>query len=171
MSNLKAAGKTIIISEHRLYFLKDLVDRVLIIKDGKISNSLYSEEFSCLSEKKRKELLLRPVTFDSQVFKRGDFHTGDGVPSSCEKLLVENLMYRFPKDRTVIVDVENLSLSFGKITALVGKSGQGKSTFAHCLSGITKSNKERVIIGKEIGDFLSCHAGCWVSTFCRKRRR
>ncbi len=149
LRNLKAAGKTIIISEHRLYFLKELVDRVLIIKDGKISNSLYSEEFSCLSEKKRKELLLRPVTFDSQVFKRGDFHTGDGVPSPCEKLLVENLMYRFPKDRTVIVDVENLSLSFGKITALVGKSGQGKSTFAHCLSGITKPNKERVLIGKE----------------------
>ena len=70
LRNLKAAGKTIIISEHRLYFLKDIVDRALIIKDGKIAHSLSASEFNSLTEERRKELLLRPVTLDSRVFVR-----------------------------------------------------------------------------------------------------
>jgi len=202
LHKLKAAGKTIIISEHRLYFLKDIVDRALIIKDGKIAHSLSGAEFAGLTDTKRKELLLRPVTLDSHVFAResqSGVSVGGGIPSADtgssavggalsvgttkpaaqpsdntpaadaaaaytsavsgsakptaqsvrppQTLRVDRLMYRFPKEKTAAVTVENLELSFGNITALVGKSGQGKSTFAHCLAGITKPNKEAVFIG------------------------
>ena len=202
LRKLKAAGKTIIISEHRLYFLKDIVDRALIIKDGKIAHSLSGVEFAGLTDTKRKELLLRPVTLDSHVFAResqSGVSVGGGIPSADtgssavggalsvgttkpaaqpsdntpaadtaaayasavsgsakptaqsvrppQTLRVDRLMYRFPKEKTAAVTVENLELSFGNITALVGKSGQGKSTFAHCLAGITKPNKEAVFIG------------------------
>ena len=63
-------------------------------------------------------------------------------------LHIEQLFYRFPKEKNPVVAVENLSLGFGNITALVGKSGQGKSTFVHCLAGLTKPNKEAVYIGE-----------------------
>lgn len=149
LKKLKRAGKTLIISEHRLYFLKDIIDRALIIKDGKIEDSFSSTEFAVLSEEKRKELFLRPVTLNSRVFERGDFHVVDNNLSSCKKMFVEKLVYRFPKEKTAAVDVENLSLSFGRVTALVGNSGQGKSSFAHCLSGITRANKDRVFICEE----------------------
>ena len=36
LMRLKAQGKTIVISEHRLYYLRDLADRVLYMKDGEI---------------------------------------------------------------------------------------------------------------------------------------
>ena len=194
LRKLKTAGKTIIISEHRLYFLKDIVDRALIIKDGKIAHSLSGAEFACLTDTKRKELLLRPVTLDSRVFAR-ESQTGNlafaadtgmpfGAPSGGgisftdntpaadtaaadtsaasgsakptarsvrppQTLHIERLIYRFPKQKTTAVAVENLELSFGNITALVGKSGQGKSTFAHCLAGLTKPKQEAVFIGTE----------------------
>ncbi len=32
----KQQGKTVIIAEHRLYYLKELIDRVVYLKDGKI---------------------------------------------------------------------------------------------------------------------------------------
>lgn len=198
LRKLKAAGKTIIISEHRLYFLKDIVDRALIIKDGKIAHSLSGAEFAGLTDTKRKELLLRPVTLSSSVFtlarkSQDDSDTpladttrstvdgapsGDGISfinntpaadtaatyisaaSSSPKpaaqsmqfpqtLRIDRLTYRFPKEKTAAVAVENLALSCGNITALVGKSGQGKSTFAHCLAGLTKPNREAVYIGTD----------------------
>ena len=195
LRKLKAAGKTIVISEHRLYFLKDLVDRALIIKDGKIAHSLSGSEFAGLTEHRRKELLLRPVTLGSRVFacepRTADNAAGaascahsshnadtaaytsdaaaptqracvadkaagvydragsDGAASAqaAQTLHIEQLSYRFPKQKTTAVAVENLTLSFGNITALVGKSGQGKSTFVHCLTGLTKSKREAVFIG------------------------
>lgn len=166
LQKLKAAEKTIIISEHRLYFLKDLVDRALIIKDGKIAHSLSGAEFAGLTEQRRKELLLRPVTLDSRVFVRkprtagdaeaagidGKQSAGDSAAKSAQSaqtLRIERLTYRFPKEKSTAVAVENLSLGFGNITALVGKSGQGKSTFAHCLAGLTNPNKEAVCIGEK----------------------
>ena len=155
LRKLKAAGKTIIISEHRLYFLKDIIDRALILKDGKIAHSLLAAEFAGLTEKKRKELLLRPVTLDGRVFARdpqtgGKPSAGDSTAQSAQRaqmLHIERLLYRFPKEKNTAVAVENLSLGFGNITALVGKSGQGKSTFVHCLAGLTNPNKEAVFIG------------------------
>lgn len=152
LRKLKAAGKTIIISEHRLYFLKDIIDRALILKDGKIAHSLSAAEFAGLTEKKRKELLLRPVTLDGRVFARELPPAGDSVVQSAQRaqmLHIEQLFYRFPKEKNPVVVVENLSLGFGNITALVGKSGQGKSTFVHCLAGLTKPTKEAVCIGEK----------------------
>jgi len=151
LRKLKAAGKTLIISEHRLYFLKDIIDRALILKDGKIAHSLSAAEFAGLTEKKRKEFLLRPITLDGRVFARELPSAGDSVVQSAQgaqMLHIEQLFYRFPKEKNPVVAVENLSLGFGNITALVGKSGQGKSTFVHCLAGLTKPNKETVYIGE-----------------------
>ena len=161
LQKLKAAEKTIIISEHRLYFLKDLVDRALIIKDGKIAHSLSGAEFAGLTEQRRKELLLRPVTLDGHVFAREprtadndaagvyDRDGSDGAASAqpAQTLHIERIIYRFPKQKTAAVAVKNLTLSFGNITALVGKSGQGKSTFVHCLTGLTKPKREAVFTG------------------------
>ena len=166
LQKLKAAEKTIIISEHRLYFLKDIIDRALILKDGKIAHSLSASEFAGLTEQRRKELLLRPVTLDGRVFMRelrtagdaeaagidGKQSVGDSAAKSAQSaqtLRIERLTYRFPKEKSTAVAVENLSLGFGNITALVGKSGQGKSTFAHCLAGLTNPNKEAVCIGEK----------------------
>ena len=169
LQKLKAAEKTIIISEHRLYFLKDIIDRALILKDGKIAHSLFASEFAGLTEQRRKELLLRPVTLDGRVFARelsaaGVYDRADSggsvgsgtlfadntlAAAAAQTLRIERLTYRFPKEKSTAVAVENLSLGFGNITALVGKSGQGKSTFVHCLAGLTKPNKEAVCIGEK----------------------
>ena len=36
MERLKKQGYTVIVSEHRLFYLKNLVDKCLIMKDGKL---------------------------------------------------------------------------------------------------------------------------------------
>lgn len=172
---LKKAGKTLIISEHRLHFLRELVDRVLLIKDGKIEREFSQKEFTALSEQSRKELLLRPITMDSRVFEKPDASASmqafgfnqNPEPAKSEnstdfahkivadtqsaQLTIERLTYRFPKDRSDFLSVQNVTMDFGKVIALTGKNGQGKSTFAQCLTGLLKTKKDSVFLnGKKL---------------------
>ncbi|MDN5341560.1 MAG: energy-coupling factor transport system ATP-binding protein [Oceanotoga sp.] len=45
LKKIKSEGKTIIIAEHRLFYLKDIVDRVVLMKDGYISKIFNSKDF------------------------------------------------------------------------------------------------------------------------------
>lgn len=45
----KGRGITQIISEHRLSYLRDVIDRVLIIREGRIAEQLSADEFNALS--------------------------------------------------------------------------------------------------------------------------
>ncbi len=45
LKELKDKGITLIIAEHRLYYLMNIVDRVFFIKDGQIKNEYLRDEF------------------------------------------------------------------------------------------------------------------------------
>ncbi len=62
LSLWKKQGKTILIAEHRLYYLHDLADRVLYVKDGEIEREYTPAEFDSLSDGTRKEMGLRPFS-------------------------------------------------------------------------------------------------------------
>jgi energy-coupling factor transport system ATP-binding protein len=46
----KQKGRTIVVAEHRLYWLKDICDRVICLKEGKIIFDMPMKEFRNLSE-------------------------------------------------------------------------------------------------------------------------
>nr|WP_303932739.1 ABC transporter ATP-binding protein [Treponema denticola] len=167
ISLLKKSGKTLIISEHRLYFLNELIDRAFLIKEGKLEKEFSQQEFLALSEQNRKELLLRPITMNKSVFNRledSDYiqvQNSETIRKNKEDknseetksayLTVENLFYRFKKEKDDFLRVQNLKMEFGKVIALTGKNGQGKSTFAQCLTGLLKAKKDSVLLnGKKI---------------------
>ena len=167
ISLLKKSGKTLIISEHRLYFLNELIDRAFLIKEGKLEKEFSQQEFLALSEQNRKEFLLRPITMNKSVFNRledSDYiqvQTSETIRKNKEDkntedtksahLTVENLFYRFKKEKDDFLRVQNLKMEFGKVIALTGKNGQGKSTFAQCLTGLLKAKKDSVLLnGKKI---------------------
>lgn len=164
---LKKSGKTLIISEHRLYFLTDIIDRAFLIKDGKIEKEFSQQAFLALSEQQRKELLLRPITMSKSIFSRSENsdymqvqsldspHISKAEENAKDQtsayLTVENLCYRFKKEQDDFLCVQNLKMEFGKVIALTGKNGQGKSTFAQCLTGLLKAKKDAVLLnGKKI---------------------
>ena len=61
LKTLKKQGKTIIIAEHRLYYLMELADRVCYIKDGEIAQEYTIEEFKKLSGQELREKGLRSL--------------------------------------------------------------------------------------------------------------
>ena len=45
---IKAEGKSILIAEHRIYYLMDLVDRIIYLDKGEIQREFTREEFLVL---------------------------------------------------------------------------------------------------------------------------
>lgn len=56
----KQQGKTVIIAEHRFYYLKELIDRVIYLKNGKIEKDHLASDALKLSAAQQAEMGLRP---------------------------------------------------------------------------------------------------------------
>ena len=59
LQGIRFRGKTIVISEHRLYFTADLIDRAILLENGRIKCQLTAEELRNLDAVQREELGLR----------------------------------------------------------------------------------------------------------------
>ena len=59
MSALKAEGHTIIVAEHRLYYLTDLADRFLYMENGSIKEEWTAQELLSIPEGKRRAIGIR----------------------------------------------------------------------------------------------------------------
>ena len=62
---IKAAGKTVVIAEHRLYYLMDVADRFIYMRSGKIERIFTRDEIKALSESDLTALGLRLTNMES----------------------------------------------------------------------------------------------------------
>ena len=142
----KKQNKTIIIAEHRLYWLKDICDRAVYLSDGKIQMDITMRELTDYSEQKMEKLGLRSINadFQSQINK-SDW----SPPSQNEPDTITLKDYVFAYD-VKILDIRNLQIPRNEVIAITGQNGAGKSTFIRCLCGLQKKFKGRTVIdGKE----------------------
>ena len=61
IAGLKRQGRTVVIAEHRLYFLTDLIDRALYLRDGVLERTFTREQFCALTDGEREALGLRTL--------------------------------------------------------------------------------------------------------------
>lgn len=59
---------------------------------------------------------------------------------------IKNLNYCYPKSKKLILKDLNVSLPMNTVTAIVGATGSGKSTFLECISGINKPTSGEIEI-------------------------
>ena len=131
---LKKAGKTIIIAEHRLYYLADLADRVIVMDDGKIMHDYSMEQFRKLSANERENTGLRPVRLtDADISRKKTVKPSDG------SWHIRDLRFRYKGEKDYFLDISDESISSGRITAVIGHNGAGKSTFSRVLCGLERS--------------------------------
>ena len=128
---LKRQGKTVVVAEHRLYFLTELVDRAVYLRDGRVERVFTGGEFRALSQVRRVELGLRslsPTVLDLPPARPGGLDRG---------LSVEALACGYKKAPPIF---ENLSFSAapGEILAVTGPNGVGKTTLSRCLCGLMR---------------------------------
>ena len=139
IETLKKKGKTIVVAEHRIYYLKDLIDRMYIIKDGKLIHEVTKEQLSGFDSRAchTRQIDLSKVELgnkENRNFKE-DF------------LNIERLEYKV-HDRKVELQNENFAAS--KIYTIIGDNGCGKTTFANALCGLHKSAHKVKLDGTDL---------------------
>jgi len=134
---LKSQGKTILIVEHRLHYLMDIADRIIVLNEGRIKKDYSAREFLSLSDEERQSMGLRTTDL------RKELPLITAGKTQEIRLELKNISL-FYKKKTVLENI-NEKFSQGEVIALVGKNGAGKTTFSRALCGLHKEIK---------GDFL-----------------
>lgn len=146
---IKAAGKTVVIAEHRLYYLMDVADRFIYMRSGKIERIFTRDEMKALSESDLTALGLRLTDMQSlAVLARKENAAQETLVKSStlpetqpvSKPALEALDVTCGYGSTRVLDIERLALPEHSIVALIGDNGSGKSTFAQALAGLIPSN-------------------------------
>lgn len=132
---LKSQGKTIIIAEHRLYYLYDLADRIIYLSDGEIQGDYTLPEFQLIPAAEKAKMGLRPLGLGEFAdIEPASLHSGQGI----WKLNHFHFAY---KKQPETLSLENIELPAGNVTAVIGHNGAGKTTLSRCLCGLEKDVK------------------------------
>lgn len=149
---LKNLGKTILIAEHRLYYLKDIADRIILMKDGRIANEWNSRELSSMPPDSISKLGLR------SLYECNPPISTNMMPCEKSALEIQNLSAAYKETGTVFEDL-SLSACEGEIVGIVGDNGFGKSTLARTICGLHREKGGKILFdGKEVKHKNRCTA-------------
>lgn len=136
----KAMGKTIIVAEHRLYYLMGVADRVVYMKDGRISKDMSVTDFANLPETQLQEMGLRSL--------HPSFATALPQVTVKDKT-IQLVNFHLSYGKTEAVNIPQLVVPQGGIVGVLGNNGAGKTTFAKCLCGLEKSAQGFLRVGND----------------------
>jgi len=127
---IKSQSKTVIIAEHRLYYLTDVADRIIYLENGRIAGDFTPEQFAALSAEDRQNMGLRAIDLQEEKPMCA------AVPKQPPVLELQNVALAYKKQPVL----NNISLQAapGDIIAVVGRNGAGKTTFSRALCGLHK---------------------------------
>ena len=139
----KRQGKTIVIAEHRLTYLRKVADRVIYMEEGRIVQDLPAEQFWQIPDV---DICARGLRTTKMI----EFHEGrEACIDERERFHIQDL--RFSRKEGLTLQIPELSLPCGAIIGILGENGSGKTTLARCLCGLEKSCKGKfVLAGKSL---------------------
>ncbi len=130
LKKAKGLGLTILIAEHRLWYLMNLVDRVIVMKEGRISGDFDIDDFIAIKEDNYKDMGLRCRNLCDIDFK--------DIPVSIEQEFIEleNVSARLGKQE--VIKRISFKAHSGEVLAITGDNGAGKTSLARTLCGLQK---------------------------------
>lgn len=143
IGHLKQQGHTVLVAEHRLYFLADMIDRALYFQNGKLIHEFTGTEFGKIPEERRKGLGLRTLkAVEVRLPPALDADCGDG-------LSIRGLSCAYPKSGPVFEDL-SFSAQPGEVLAIAGQNGAGKTTLVRCLCGLIKQSSGEIALSGRV---------------------
>ena len=136
----KSQGKTIVIAEHRLYYLMDIADRVIYMMDGHIKENLSIVDFRKKSTDELQSIGLRALQSE-------DFNGMQSVVSAAKQLYIRDFEAAYKnasggrKQKQKVLDIPDLMIPQGSVVGVVGNNGAGKTSFANNLCGLFQTAK------------------------------
>ena len=136
--NIKAQGKTVVVAEHRLYYLTGIADRIVYMEKGEIAGIFAPAEFKSLSPETRHRMGLRApdlsevrpdCVLDAAAVQNGTAH---------ERLELDVKNVSLYRKKKLVLQNLSFSARAGEIIAITGANGAGKTTFVRALCGLHK---------------------------------
>ena len=152
LEKLKKKGTTVVLIEHRLYYVKSLFDRFLLVKGGEIALDLSREEVISLNQEFWDENGLRTLELEEYRIseKKDSYQLND------ESISGKGLKFCYPsttkvgnKQKQYILNHLDFNMECGKAIGLIGLNGTGKTTFARVISGLEKIKEGTIWAGKD----------------------
>ncbi|MFC1239405.1 ABC transporter ATP-binding protein [Treponema vincentii] len=148
---LKAHGKTIVIAEHRIRYLKELADRAVYMKEGQIEKEYTMQELDSMSIAERMETGIRPVSLGgfSSIIKEQSESSGDiGGNASIQ---MKDVCFSYTKYKgQPSLTIPEACFPAGTVIAVTGNNGAGKSTLVSVIGGLLKNKKGTIRINGNI---------------------
>ncbi|MEU6948568.1 ABC transporter ATP-binding protein [Streptomyces sp. NPDC046316] len=168
LGHLRERGTTLVIAEHRLHYLRDIADRIVVLRDGRVRREWTRAEIPGLTEEMLRDEGLRSL----------DTPTRPRMPQACAHGPSVEAGQNRPRDVTPaatrhrargdhdaeatangpydpgsgvtlrgirctflgrpVLDIAEAHLPGGAITAVTGANGAGKTTLARILAGLQR---------------------------------
>ena len=155
LSGLRSRGTTVVVAEHRIGYLRDLLDRVVIMRDGAIDAVRTASEFRAIpdDELAREGLRgdVRPRTVPAlpavgaSVLGPAGEPPGAGPPGRLELTGVRCRLGGRP-----VLALDRVTFPAGRVTAIRGINGAGKSTLARVVTGLQRSRGTVALDGRPL---------------------
>ena len=147
LEKLKQKGTTVVLIEHRLYYVKSLFDRFLFMKEGEIAQDLSREEVIHLEGAFWDENGLRTLELEEyRISEKKDLYQLND-----ESISGKGLKFCYPsaakvgnKQKQYILNHLDFNMECGKAIGLIGLNGTGKTTFARVISGLEKIKEGKI---------------------------
>ncbi|MFI3201137.1 MAG: ABC transporter ATP-binding protein [Eubacteriales bacterium] len=136
----KQQGKTILIAEHRISYLRDIVNRVILVEDGQIVFDLPINEFLSKGED--------VVNFGLRCLN--PIHFSEKSVAECNETAIEVQDLSVCYEKEIVLSIPSLRIPKGRIVGLIGHNGAGKTTFAHCLCGLLKEESGKIFFDEKL---------------------
>ncbi|KAB7788337.1 ABC transporter ATP-binding protein [Bifidobacterium cebidarum] len=149
VAQLKAAGMTIVVAEHRLAWLNGIADRYLVFDNGRIAHEYEAAEFLALSPGCIGAMGLRAL--DLQPYRQRiaqlESQTASSFSESPTPLLsTRNLSIGYRGRDGFTRTIPDLDFHAGQIIGLMGHNGCGKTTLVRTLTGLIKPASGTVLL-------------------------
>lgn len=147
----KKQGRTIVVAEHRIAYLWDIMDRLAVMKQGEIVKDIKSEQKNTLNDLDLQKMGLRTRLMESPI----QINKMPSVTQDDQIIALKNFNFAYHDVKKKIVNIKSLAIARNQITAIVGKNGAGKTSFLNCFCGLEKSCKgifkyeDRIVSNRE----------------------
>lgn len=131
---LKNQGKTLLLSEHRLYYLADIADEFLVMENGIITGKYTSEELNSFPKERLNALSLRTLDLDKITVPE----KARLPETALQAVSVDNLSYTYGKKAGTVLSGISFSVREHEIVGLVGANGCGKTTAGKLIAGLCR---------------------------------
>lgn len=142
LKGLKAQGRTILLVEHKFLKMREIVDILVVMEEGRI------RAYGSPDEVIRDQGVQKIVIPDFSGIRERSRKTGERVIPE-PLILVKGLSHTYGGDIHALYDID-LSISSGEFIAIVGENGSGKTTLIKHFNGLLKATQGSVsVIGRD----------------------